>query len=223
MNISRLHYISQELNGKSHIELIENACIAGIDWVQLRVKDKSFEETLMIAEKAKEICLEYNAKLIINDHVVIAKKVNADGVHLGKEDINPAKAREILGPEFIIGATANTMEDIKEHHLAKVDYIGLGPFRFTTTKENLSPVIGLEGYEKIIKECKNNNTTIPVIAIGGIVPEDIAGILKAGLYGVAVSSVINKAENKKKIVELFNSQLRQMETIKLSDHVKNSR
>jgi thiamine-phosphate pyrophosphorylase len=204
MKISKLHYISQEINEESHGDLIAEACEAGADWIQLRVKNKSFEETLIIAQQVKEICNNYNVKLIINDYVSIAKEIQADGVHLGKTDMDPLKAREILGSNFIIGGTANTFEDIKKLHLGEVDYIGLGPFRFTTTKENLSPVLGLEGYRELLKQCKEENIRIPVIAIGGIIPEDVTEIIETGIHGVAVSAVINKAKNKKEIIELMN-------------------
>lgn len=207
MQISKLHYISQEINEESHGDLIEEACEAGVQWVQLRVKNKSFEDTLSIAQQVKKICDEYKAKLIINDYVSIAKEIKADGVHLGKTDMSPLKAKEILGDGFIIGGTANTFDDIYNLHLAKVDYIGLGPFRFTTTKENLSPILGLEGYVKLLKQCKQENIQIPIIAIGGIVPEDVTEIVETGIYGVAVSSVINKAKNKKEIVEWMNSRI----------------
>ena len=114
MKISKLHYISQEINEESHCDLIEEACEAGVDWVQLRVKNKSFEETLSIAHQVKEICNKYNVQLIINDYVSIAKEIQAGGVHLGKTDMSPLKAREILGDGFIVGGTANTFEDIKK-------------------------------------------------------------------------------------------------------------
>jgi thiamine-phosphate pyrophosphorylase len=210
MQISKLHYISQEINEESHADLIEEACEAGVDWVQLRIKNKSFEDTLSVAQQVKKICDSYKVKLIINDYVSIAKEIKADGVHLGKTDMSPLKAREILGDGFIIGGTANTFEDIHNLYLAKVGYIGLGPFRFTTTKDNLSPILRLDGYAKLLKQCKQENISIPVIAIGGIVPEDVTEIIETGIYGVAVSSVINKAKNKKKIVELLNSRIEEL-------------
>ncbi|HSZ24420.1 MAG TPA: thiamine phosphate synthase [Cytophagaceae bacterium] len=203
MNISKLHYITQEIEGKSHYELVEEACIAGVDWVQLRIKDKSQEEILSMAYKVKELCNNYHVKLILNDHVAIAKKIQADGVHVGKLDMDPKEVREITGQNFIIGGTANTMEDIKKLTAAKVDYIGLGPFRFTTTKDNLSPVLGLDGYRDLMAQCVKEKIKIPIIAIGGIVPEDVIKILETGIYGVAVSGAINKAIDKRKVVESF--------------------
>jgi thiamine-phosphate pyrophosphorylase len=198
--ISRFHYLTQDMPYLSHPELIEIACAGGIRWVQLRVKNKLPEEWLIIAEQAKEICDRYNAILIINDNVEIAKAVGAHGVHLGKGDMSIDAARELLGMEKIIGATANTLEDILRLDKAGVDYIGLGPFRFTDTKKNLSPVLGVEGYEEVLKQYSGS---IPVIAIGGIVLEDIKPLFNSGVHGVAVSSAINLAANKQEVILQF--------------------
>ncbi|MGZ4118596.1 MAG: thiamine phosphate synthase [Bacteroidia bacterium] len=193
--ISHLQYITQDVIGMGHPELASHACSAGIDWVQLRIKNRTYNELLDIAIKTEMICRKYHAKLIVNDNVNIAKTIKADGVHLGKTDMDPKEARALLGNNFIIGGTANTFEDIERLVNAGVDYIGLGPFRFTTTKENISPILGLEGYTKIIEECRKNKITIPIIAIGGIKVEDVKPLMETGVYGVAVSSAINKAEN----------------------------
>jgi thiamine-phosphate pyrophosphorylase len=201
--VSRLHYITQELTGRSHCDLAESACAAGVNWVQLRIKNKSYPEQIELAIKTKAICKKYDARLIINDNVKLAKEINADGVHLGKTDMDPSEARSFLGNDFIIGGTANTYEDIEQLAKAKVDYIGLGPFRFTSTKENLSPILGLEGYVSILKKCKENKINIPVISIGGIHTLDVKPILETGVYGVAVSSAINLSEDKADTVKKF--------------------
>src|SRR5246127_4479462 len=127
--ISRLHYITQDIENTSHTQLVEDACKAGVNWVQLRLKNKSYEDWKAIAEEALAICKKHNAKLIINDNVALAKEIGADGVHVGKQDMPVAKAREILGSGFIIGGTANTFEDVELHAKSGADYVGLGPFR----------------------------------------------------------------------------------------------
>ncbi len=205
--ISHLQYITQDVEGVSHSELALKACQSGIDWVQLRVKGKSYNELLDIALKTELICRQYHAKLIINDNVNIAKVVKADGVHLGKIDMDHKEARKLLGNNFIIGGTANTFEDIERLVDSGVNYIGLGPFRFTETKENLSPILGLEGYEKIIEECRKNKITIPIIAIGGIKVEDVKPLIEKGVYGIAVSSAINKAENMTEVIKRFKNKI----------------
>jgi thiamine-phosphate pyrophosphorylase len=193
--ISKLHYITQEVQDKSHWQLAEEACHAGVSWVQLRVKNKSKEEIIDIAFRTREVCKQYGVKLIINDHVDIVMQCKADGVHLGKTDMDPLDARNILGDDVIIGGTANTLEDLKILVSKGIDYIGLGPFKFTTTKEKLSPILGLEGYREIMKQYMLEKKTKPVIAIGGVLPEDVTLLLEAGVYGVAVASSIGLAMN----------------------------
>ena len=199
--IARLHYISQEIHGFSHIQLIEQACKYGIQWVQLRVKNKPYTEWLKIALEAKQVCTKYNARLIINDDVAIAKKIGADGVHLGKYDMDPLRARKLMGPKAFIGGTANTIEDILKLVSSSVNYIGLGPYRFTTTKDNLSPILGLEGMSEIMNAVRIELINIPIIAIGGIVPDDVDGIMNTGVHGIAVSSAINQSADKQGVIK----------------------
>ena len=189
MPINKLQYIT------TNAEDAKKACRGGALWIQLRVKNKPEQEWREIALQTKEVCKKYGAQLIVNDNVPIAKDVQADGVHLGKEDMNPIEARKILGNEFIIGATANTMDDIRRLASQRVDYIGLGPFRFTTTKANISPILGIEGYRYILKQCELENIQTPIVAIGGIQLTDVAEILQTGVYGIAVSSAITTAES----------------------------
>lgn len=199
--IDKLHYISQETASKSHLNVIEEACQAGCQWIQLRMKDKSKADMLSIAQEALNICRTHQAKLIINDHVEIAQQVQADGVHLGQEDMIPSDAREILGKEAIIGGTANTYADIIWLAEYDVNYIGLGPFRFTQTKQNLSPILGLEGYREIAQKSRYSRINIPIIAIGGIQLEDVAPIMQTGVYGMAVSGLITNSDDKQQLVE----------------------
>ncbi len=197
----KLQYITQGKNPEDHLHNLKKVCEAGGKWIQLRLKNVEENKYIAIAEQAKKICDAFGSKLIINDTVSIALKINADGVHLGKNDMPPAKAREILGSQKIIGATANTLNDCIELHNQSVDYIGLGPYRFTTTKENLSPILGLAGYSYILHELKKKNFNLPIIAIGGILEKDISPILKTGVSGVAVSGMLTGSENINKIIE----------------------
>ena len=185
--IDTLQYITQGNSPQDHLDHLLKACINGIKWVQLRVKNMDDTTVLNTAIKARKITNEYDVKLIINDHYKIAKEVQADGVHLGKTDDCPLLAREYLGDSFIIGGTANTLEDCRILLDKKVDYIGLGPYQFTETKKNLSPVLGVDGYRNLIKELK---TKTPIIAIGGIAVNDVLPILKTGIHGIAVSGEI---------------------------------
>jgi thiamine-phosphate pyrophosphorylase len=198
--VHRFHYLTQDLPGITHQELAQIACENGIRWIQLRVKNKPFDEWLQIAEKVKNICDKYQTILIINDNVEICKAIDAHGVHLGKNDMSVAEARAILGKDKIIGGTANTTEDIKHLQSAGVDYIGLGPYKFTETKKNLNSIVGLQGYSAMLQFY---NSTIPVIAIGGIQLEDVQPLMNTGVYGIAVSSAINLADNKPKVINAF--------------------
>lgn len=165
----------------------------GCRWIQLRMKDASPEELEQEALRVQSLCKSYGATFIIDDHVSLVKKIQADGVHLGKNDMPIAEARAILGKGFIIGGTANTFDDVKAHHEAGADYIGCGPFRFTTTKKNLSPVLGLEGYRSIVTQMKEAGIRLPIVAIGGITFEDIPAIMETGVSGIALSGTILRA------------------------------
>lgn len=199
--ISNLHYISQGETPAVHLKNIRRMCAAGADWIQLRVKNESFETVLETAKAAKNICDEFQVKLIINDFPEVAKLVNADGVHLGKLDSCPVEARKLLGPNKIIGGTANTLDDCQSLCEKQVDYIGLGPFRFTTTKKNLSPILGAEGYGKLLNNLRTIGKSIPVIAIGGITPEDLPVLAESGVHGVAISGWLTTHPQPEKIFQ----------------------
>ena len=191
----QMQFISHQTGTKTYLEGINDALAGGCKWIQLRMKGATDEEVRPVAQKVKEWCSINGAVFIIDDRVKLAKEVHADGIHLGKNDMPIAEARKILGPDFIIGGTANTFDDVKAHHEAGADYIGCGPFRFTTTKEKLSPVLGLEGYREIIAKMKAHDIRLPIVAIGGITREDIPGILQTGVTGVAMSGSILRADD----------------------------
>lgn len=204
---NKLQYISQGNTVEEQTRNIHQALDGGCKWVQLRFKNHSADVTFGLAEAAKILCEEYLANFIINDNVYLAQQIAADGVHLGLTDMSIKEARSILGDTKIIGATANTFEDIQNHIQNGCDYIGLGPFRFTTTKENLSPILGLEGYQTILNEMKKNELTTPVYAIGGIGLDDIPALMEIGIHGIAVSGLITQSENKKKTIKQLKNDL----------------
>ena len=178
----------------SYLEGAYLALIGGCDWVQLRMKGATDEEVEPIARKLKLACEGAGATFILDDRVELVKKLQIDGVHLGKNDMPVDEARKFLGDEFIIGGTANTFDDIRRLHEQGADYIGCGPFRYTTTKEKLSPVLGIEGYRQIIEQMKENKISLPMVAIGGLTPDDIDPLAELGI-GVAMSGTILNAEN----------------------------
>ncbi len=210
-NNYRLQFITHQTERYSYIDSARIALEGGCRWIQLRMKDADetlLEETALIVQK---MCKDYDATFIIDDNVFLAKKIKAAGVHLGKNDMPIAEARKILGDDFIIGGTVNSFEDVllSQQSLSTEytpsplpvprsplpDYFGCGPFRFTSTKKNLAPILGLEGYCNILKKMKENDINIPLVAIGGITKDDIPELLKIGVDGIALSGSILRAEN----------------------------
>lgn len=196
--IDKLHYISQQPENGTHLTAISYALEAGSKWVQLRVKDQPADVILEYALEANLLCNQHGAKLIVNDYPEIALKAGAYGVHLGLGDMTVSRARDIVGNKMIIGGTANTIEHVEQRIAEGADYIGLGPYRFTTTKQKLSPILGWDGINAIMR--KLGSVHIPIIAIGGILPEDITAIMETGVHGVAVSGAITHAANRAKVV-----------------------
>lgn len=202
-NISKLQFITQNIENFSHLEQIELACKNGINWVQIRLKNHPENECIKLISEAKTICEKYNTKLIVNDHVKIAIDLKVDGIHVGKNDMPISEVRKLAGENFIIGGTANTFEDIKFLKKSGADYIGLGPFKFTETKKNLSPFLGFDGYQKIMQKCKENKIEIPIVAIGGIKTNDAKDLIKTEIHGFAISSAISKSNEKEKTISDF--------------------
>jgi len=203
---SKLQYISQGKTAEEQLHNIQEALDAGCDWIQLRFKNAHPTELRSLAEKVKALCTEYEATLIINDHPEIARDIDADGVHVGLQDMPVGAVKEIVGDK-IIGGTANTLENVLQRVAEGCSYIGLGPFRFTTTKEKLSPILGLEGFQKIMDKLAKRDIQTPVYAIGGILIDDIAAILQTGVYGVAVSGIITHHPEKMYLLQRLSELL----------------
>ena len=190
-----LQFITHYTDTIGYLDSVRIALEGGCRWVQLRMKNATVDEIRPVALEAMALCREAGATFIIDDHVALVKEIGADGVHLGKNDMPIDEARRILGPDFIIGGTANTFEDVVMHYNNGANYIGCGPFRFTTTKEKLSPVLGLEGYRDIVAKMKDAGIDIPVVAIGGINAEDIPQIMETGVTGIALSGTVLRAKD----------------------------
>ena len=190
-----LQYITAPKKGMTLCEQVEAVCRGGMRWVQLRMKGASLDELLETGRKIKAVCRRHGALFLVNDSVEAARQLDANGVHLGKEDMNPTEARQLLGKGKIIGATCNTWEDILLRQQQGVDYIGLGPYTFTTTKERLSPVLGIEGYRRLLELMREQSIRIPVFAIGGITEQDIPALMQTGIRGIALSSVIKNSND----------------------------
>ncbi len=203
-----LQFISHHNERWGYLDGIRLALQGGCRWVQLRIKGATDEEVRPIALEAQRMCGEAGATFIIDDRVELVKELHADGVHLGKNDLPICAARRILGDEFIIGGTANSFADVKAHHEAGADYIGCGPFRFTTTKERLSPILGLEGYRRITEQMRTHAIDLPIVSIGGITLADIPQVMQTGVTGIALSGSILCAEDPAKETNKIETTIR---------------
>lgn len=191
---SRLQFITHFTDKYSYYDSAMMALEGGCRWIQLRMKDACEDEIERVARLILPECRRMGAVFVIDDHVELALRVGADGVHLGKNDMPVDEARRLAGDGFIIGGTANTFEDVQRLATQGADYIGCGPFRFTMTKKNLAPMLGLEGYKRILSQMKECGIGLPLVAIGGITSDDIPQLMAAGVSGIALSGSVLRAE-----------------------------
>ncbi len=199
--IPKLHYISQGVSPKEHLENIQKACSSGAELVQLRLNNISEKKYLKFANEAREITSHFQTRLILNNYYKIAKEVKADGVHLENTDFCATTALEHLYSWQIIGVTANTLQDCETLISKKVDYITLSPFRDSLSKDITTKALGLNGYTAIIEVLK---TETPIIGAGGITTDDVTAILETGISGISVSSQITRNFDS---IKLFNKLL----------------
>ena len=188
-----LQFITHPSTRYSIEEEVQMAIEGGCRWIQLRMKDASDEEVRETALQIIPMCRETDTFLIIDDRVELVNELKVSGVHLGKNDMDPVAARELLGPHAIIGVTANTAEDIHSFRGKDVDYVGLGPVRFTTTKKNLAPELGIDGVKRVVDAVRAAGSELPIVAIGGVTLEDVDPLRAAGANGIAVSGAIINA------------------------------
>lgn len=201
-----LQFITNTKSDASVVDQINDAIDGGCRWIQIRMKDASDEDIKKIFFAIRDHAKETESIIILNDCVELAKELGAEGVagvHLGKMDMSPAKARNFLGPEAIIGVTVNTIEDVVALKGLDIDYLGIGPFAYTETKENLAPVLGLEGVAEICSFMDKEGIETARVAVGGISLKDVVPLVKAGVNGIAVSGAIANAEKIKEATEAF--------------------
>lgn len=194
--ISRFHYLTQDLPQKSHLEQAITACESGANWIQYRCFSKTEEQHLDELNRIAEVCDDWGTTLIVTDHISLLSKADIQGVHIEDMSADFISVRRQIGPDKTLGASANTLDDIKRIAASGVvDYIGCGPFGATVTKPNDYPILGVEGYKAIMREMDILRIAIPIIAVGGITAADIEALTDTGAYGVAVSAAINKSDN----------------------------
>ena len=195
MNMMQIQLISHHNDRFDEAEGIRMALEGGCRWVQLRMKDADDDRMAQTARVARRLCDGYGATLILDDRVHLVEPTGADGVHLGRDDMPVDEARRRLGPHRIIGGTANTIDDIRRLWAQGADYIGCGPLRFTATKERLAPLLGFEGYRRLLGAMRREGIALPLIAIGGITASDLPRLQDIGVDGVAVSGYVLQADN----------------------------
>ena len=191
--ISKLHYLTQDLPHRSHLEQAIIACEAGINWIQYRRLTRTDDELIAEINDIAAVCDEWGATLILTNHYHLLDRVDAQGVHIEDFDADWASIRTIIGEEKTMGASATSIESLlKVQNSCAVDYCGFGPFAHTDTKPNNKPLLGFEGYRKL---SRHSEIDIPVIAVGGISLGDVEGLLETGIHGIAVSAAINLSIN----------------------------
>ncbi|HMS08328.1 MAG TPA: thiamine phosphate synthase [Pyrinomonadaceae bacterium] len=192
----------RKLSGLSHAEQVRRLAAAGATLIQLREKHLPADEFYEEAVKAVSAAREAGVVLLINDRVDIAKMTGADGVHLGQDDLPPAAARELLGPDAIIGFSTHSLAEAIAAASEPVDYIAFGPIFPTDTKSDTEPVVGLERFAEI----RNTLPKMQLVAIGGINADNIAAVIEAGADSAAViSSAVAEGENIAKNLALLNA------------------
>jgi thiamine-phosphate pyrophosphorylase len=170
-----------------HVEQARRLCAAGARWIQLRMKGAAPDHWRATAAEVVTICHAHAAVCIVNDSVEVTLAAGADGVHLGREDLDWSSARTRLGPDLIIGGTVNdapAADRAREAHC--LDYVGVGPLRFTATKLKLAPVLGLAGIRDVLGRLGD----LPAWVIGGVEAADLPSVRAVGAAGVAVSSAL---------------------------------
>ena len=190
-----LQFITHPSDRYSIAEEVQMAIEGGCRWIQLRMKDADYGQLKETALEIIPMCQESDTILVIDDNVELVEELHVHGVHLGADDMPPAEAREKLGPGAIIGVTANTADDILALRGLDIDYVGLGPYRFTTTKKKLNDILGLEGYRDVVSKVRDAGMEIPIVAIGGITIDDVTPLLETGVNGIAMSGAIINADD----------------------------
>lgn len=193
--MEKLQFITDGIDADTTTRQALAAIEGGCRWVQIRMKYADDAEVLDAARRIIPFARKHGATVVIDDRVHLVEESGADGVHIGKEDMPPEEARRILGQGKIIGVTVNSLEDVLAVDRSLIDYMGMGPFRFTTTKKRLAATLGVDGYRRILNEVRSRGIDTPVVAIGGITLGDVHELMTTGINGIAVSGAISRAEN----------------------------
>lgn len=203
MNPYRLCLVTDDShNFKTLTRVVSLAVKGGVTMVQLREKNRDLRAFIERAIAVKEVLREKNTPLIINDRVDVALAVDAAGVHLGQSDMPVPLARRLLGDEKLLGLSVENAEQLHEANSLPVDYIGLSAIFSTPTKADTKKAWGIDGLNWALR-----NTSLPVVAIGGINESNLNAVVATGVHGIAVVSAICQAENPDKAARRFKTAL----------------
>lgn len=183
------------------------ALAGGCRWVQVRIKGAPVADVRAALMQLVDDCRAWRATLIVDDHVELACMPGVDGVHLGQTDMPVADARRILPADKIIGLTVNNISHAERALGQDIDYIGMGPWRFTSTKQNLAPVLGADGIRQVIDYLREHGCDSPVVLIGGLIPSDAEAVFDAGGAGMAVSGAIAHAADPLRATATFVAEI----------------
>ncbi len=209
LNSLSVQFIAHPTPRYDYVAGIQLALEGGCRWIQLRMKGADTDEVLHVGRIVEPLCRRFGATFLVDDHAELVQALHADGVHLGKNDLPIREARRLLGAKYIIGGTANTFEDIRRLAHDGADYIGCGPFRFTTTKSNLSPCLGLTGYDELLQRMREEEIRLPLVAIGGITRADLPDLMALGVEGIALSGSVLRADDPKSEMQQVVQTVRQ--------------
>ena len=190
--------------GKDLYTVVEDALKGGITLFQFREKGKGAlegKEKLELAVKIQDLCKKYNVPFIVNDDIELALEIDADGVHVGQDDLGVDEIRKLM-PNKIIGLSIGNEEELKQSKVEYVDYVGVGPVYVTQSKDDAGGAIGYEGLELMRKLLPE----MPLVAIGGIQTQHIKDIMKTNVDGVSIISAISYSDNIEKTVREMNEQ-----------------
>ena len=213
MKLPRIQYITHPDEQFENLAWVHRLHENGVNWIQLRIKEDDFIQRFPhkhflatfheIADTMRAVTEALGMVLTINDEAEVVRFSHAEGLHIGQEDMHPTQVVDQLAEGKILGGTANSIEEIQRFNGVSMSYFGVGPFRATNTKSTLKPVLGIEGYERIINFLKQENMEVPVFAIGGILASDVQPILETGVYGIAVSGAFFNEKHSPESIRAF--------------------
>ncbi|RZL13224.1 MAG: thiamine phosphate synthase, partial [Pedobacter sp.] len=204
--IERFQFITHDLAGSPHLEQVQKACNAGAKWIQYRCLTKSDNELLSEINAIAEVCDDWGTTLIVTDHIHLAGKADIQGFHIEDPEADPSTLRKELGEDLTLGYSASNPEDALSLANKGADYIGFGPFALTLTKPNTAGLITVANYMSTINKMRDMELEIPLVAVGGITLSDVGPLMATGIYGIAVSSAVNLAEDLEIAYNAFNNE-----------------